>query len=256
MNALRTSQPRFHLPAVRGMIERRILVNFRCEPEVLERLLPAPFRPKLINGWGIAGICLIRLGGVAPTCLALPCGLGSENAAHRIAVEWEEADGLHEGVYIPRRDTNALLNRLVGGTIFPGIHHAADFKVMEAANRFEVEMRGRDGSTFVHVRANLADDLPTNSIFGSMAAASEFFRGGSLGWSVGRDEEELDGLELHCREWRMEPLAVELVRSNFFENPEMFPPGSAIFDSALLMRDIAHEWHGRGKLVACKEVVI
>ena len=42
-------------PVIRGLIDRRILVNFRVVPDVLARLLPAPFRPKLVNSAGMAG---------------------------------------------------------------------------------------------------------------------------------------------------------------------------------------------------------
>ncbi len=33
------------LPVVRATLERRILVNYRVDPEALQPLLPAPFRP-------------------------------------------------------------------------------------------------------------------------------------------------------------------------------------------------------------------
>jgi hypothetical protein len=39
------------------------------------------------------------------------------------------------------------------------------------------------------------------------------------------------------------PLAVERVRSAFFDDEEIFPAGQIEFDHALLMRDIPHEWH-------------
>ncbi len=45
------------------------------------KVLPAPFEPKLHNEWGIAGICLIRLEGIRPKSLPLPCGISSENAS-------------------------------------------------------------------------------------------------------------------------------------------------------------------------------
>jgi len=217
-------QPRFHLPLMGGIIERRMLVNFRCEPAVLAQLLPLPFRPKLVNGWGLAGICLIRLGGIHPSFLPALCGLTSENAAHRIAVEWDENGATNEGVFIPRRDTNALLNRLVGGKIFPGIHHAAKFEVSEADTHFKLEMQSEDSEAFIRVSARAADKLPDDSVFGSLAEASDFFRGGALGWSARAADNEFDGLELRCREWRMEALAVEQVKSSFFENAELFPP--------------------------------
>jgi hypothetical protein len=247
-NEFAIRQPRFHLPAVRGTIERRILVNFHCEPAALARLLPPPFRPKLVKGWGMAGICLIRLSGIGPSFLSVPGGFASENAAHRIAVEWDENGAPREGVFIPRRDTNALLNQLIGGRIFPGRHHAAKFEVEETDERFNLKMYGEDGATFVRVSAHTANKLPNDSIFGSLAEASKFFRGGALGWSSRPASGEFDGLELCCHEWRMEPLAVEQVESSFFKNPGLFPPGAAKFDSAFLMRNIAHEWRARGRL--------
>ena len=248
-------QPRFHLPVVGGTIERRMLVNFRCEPAVLARLLPPPFRPKLVNGWGLAGICLIRLGGIHPAFLPALCGLTSENAAHRIAVEWDEAGVTREGVFIPRRDTNARLNRLAGGKIFPGVHHAAKFQVNETENHFKLEMHSDDGGAFVRVSARVTDKLPDGSVFNSLAEASEFFRGGALGWSARTADNEFDGLELRCCEWRMEALAVEQVESSFFDNAKSFPPGSVNFDSAFLMRGIAHEWHARGRLTTFERAI-
>ena len=247
-SANRIRQPLLQMPAVRGVIERRMLVNFRCDPDVLGRIVPAPFRPKLVHGWGMAGICLIRLGRIHPAFLPALGGLASENAAHRIAVEWDDEGETRAGVFIPRRDTDSLLNRLAGGRIFPGVHHAAHFRVWETGERFKLEMRSDDGAAFVRVLAHVAAQLPGHSVFRSVAEASDFFRGGALGWSARPAHHEFDGLELRCNEWRVEPLAVERVESSFFSDRKLFAPGSAVFDSALLMRGIEHEWVGRGRL--------
>lgn len=241
-------KPWFQVPLVAGTIERRILVNFRCRPDALQKILPAPFRPKLVRGWGVAGICLIRLAGIRPPFLPCFGGLRSENAAHRIAVEWTQDGTTHGGVFIPRRDTNAVLNRFAGGFLFPGVHHAADFFTKETRDQFEVEMRSGEGGCFVRVQARTTDTLPTTSIFRSLAEAAEFFRSGSTGWSVRKRKNTFDGLELNCHEWRMEPLVVERVESSLFGDRKLFPEGTVVFDSAFLMRDIAHEWHARGQL--------
>ncbi len=108
------------IPIIRGLIDRRILVNFHVDPDVLAKVLPQPFRPKLVNGVGVAGVCLIRLKHIRPRFWPAMLGVSSENAAHRIAVQWEAGDELREGVYIPRRDTSSRLNSLVGGRLFPG----------------------------------------------------------------------------------------------------------------------------------------
>ena len=110
------------VPVIRGLIDRRILANYRVDPDVLAAKVPAPFRVKTIAGYGIAGVCLIRLSRVRPRFVPSFLGLGSENAAHRIAVEWDTADGVREGVFIPRRDTSSWLNTVVGGRLFPGVH--------------------------------------------------------------------------------------------------------------------------------------
>lgn len=242
-------------PIVRGVIERRILINYRVDAEVLARLLPAPFRPKRIHGHGMAGICLIRLRGIRPRFVPRWLGIRSENAAHRIAVEWDEWGLTRDGVFIPRRDTSSRLNTLVGGRLFPGEHHRARFQVDESNQRFSVRMSAHDGHSGLHVEARIGSRLPSSSIFESLSECSEFFRRGSLGYSVTSQPGQLDGLELRTRSWRMEPLEVLRVESSFFDDRDLFPAGSIAFDSALLMRDIEHEWHTRRPLCCAPAVL-
>lgn len=243
------------IPVVRGVIERRILANYRVRPEALTRVLPPPFRPKTIRGWGIAGICLIRLRDVRPRGMPAFVGLSSENAAHRIAVEWDR-DGLtHEGVFIPRRDTSSRLNTLLGGRLFPGEHHAARFRVQEGDGCFSVAIDAEDGGMHAAIVGKVAERLPESSIFETLDEASAFFERGSLGYSVTGRDGEYDGLELKTFRWAMQPLEVDRVESSFFDDATRFPPGMAEFDSALLMQDVEHEWHGRASL-GCEARVV
>jgi hypothetical protein len=230
------------IPALQGVLDRRILVNYRVDPDVLARLLPAPFRPKRVGGMGVAGICLIRLRALRPRGLPAWIGLTSENAAHRIAVEWEEDGRPREGVYIPRRDTDRRINTLVGGRLFPGAHEHARFAVTEAGGRYRVALDSDDGRTHVLVDAVRAPGMPAGSVFRDLAAASAFFHAGALGYSPTGDPRRLAGLLFCPTVWRVETLAVDQVESSFFANRALFPVGSAVFDCALLMRDIAHEW--------------
>lgn len=124
------------LPTIEGIIRRRILVNYNVDPKVIQNFLPVPFRPKLHQGRAVAGICLIRLEYIRPKMFPQIVGISSENAAHRIAVLWDEDGDVREGVFIPRRDTNSQLNHLVGGRFFPGEHHKAEFEVEEVYSSF------------------------------------------------------------------------------------------------------------------------
>jgi len=237
------------IPALHGVIDRRILVNYRVNPDVLQAVLPPPFHPKLVRGVGIAGICLIRLRGIRPAFVPSWLGISSENAAHRVAVEWHDATGrLKEGVYIPRRDTSSRLNAFAGGRLFPGVHHHAKFTVHETADRFEIALQSDDDGTRLTVRANLAAELPKTSVFQSLEHASAFFQAGSLGYSATGDIRRFQGMELHCMKWQVEPLAIEEVHSSFFEDSAAFPAGSVEFDCALLMRGIRHVWRAQQDL--------
>src|SRR5262245_1490853 len=211
------------IPALHGVIERRLLINYRIAPEVLAALLPAPFRPQLVRGCGIAGLCLIRLRRVRPCCLPLPWGLSSENAAHRAAVEWLDGGVVHRGVHVRRRDTSSRLNALAGGRVFPGAHHLAGFEVDESVEAWSVAFRSAGGTGRAAVRVRLATRVPRGSVFGSLDEASSFFRAGSLGYSDAGEPGRFQGLELRCRTWHLEPLAIESARSSFFDDRTLFP---------------------------------
>lgn len=210
-----------------GEIERRLLVNYRVDPTVIARLLPAPFPPQLVDGFSVAGICLIRLGSMRPKGLPSWVGLGSENAAHRVAVEWDTPDGVRTGVYIPRRDSSSLVNVAVGGRLYPGAHHRASFAVSESATRLQVAFRARDGSAAVEVDVELTDSLVGSELFADSAIASAFFERGSRGYSATHDPAKFDGLALETSAWKVEPGVVKEVHSSFFDDEQAFPAGSA-----------------------------
>lgn len=239
------------LPTIHGVIRRRLLVNFRGDPEVVQRLLPAPFRPALHDGAAIAGVCLIRLEQLRPRPLPAAMGLNSENAAHRVAVRWTTPDGEErQGVYIPRRDSSSWINYLSGGRLLPGEHHRATFAVVDRDGAIDLAMRSLDGEVSVHVRGRRSSDLPRTSTFSSLQAASDFFERGAHGYSDKARGDRLDGVRLVTRRWQVDPFAVEHVQSSFFSDPALFPAGSVEFDCALLMRDIDHEWQGAPELPA------
>ncbi|MCM3873058.1 MAG: DUF2071 domain-containing protein [Pyrinomonadaceae bacterium] len=231
------------LPTIQGVIRRRILANFHIEPQVMQQHLPPRFRPKLHNGQAVAGICLIRLEHVRPKLMPEFIGISSENAAHRVAVLWDEDGVEREGVFISRRDTNSQLNHLLGGRVFPGEHHQASFDVAESNSEIKLSMKSADEAVSVEIEGRIAVELPPSSIFSSLPEASAFFEGGSLGYSVTRDSGRLDGLRLETEQWRVEPLEVSRVFSSYFGDEAKFPKDSIEFDHALIMKNVAHEWH-------------
>ena len=230
------------LPALHGLVRRRILVNFRVDPEVMARALPPPFAPQLIDGHALAGICLIRLEQLRPPGIPSGVGMWSENAAHRVAVTWRAASGeRRSGVFISRRETSSRLTALAGGRLFPGQQRHAQFVVRDDGETLALNVVSADGGANLSLSARLGVALPRASVFPSAAAAADFFAAGSIGFSPGRDGRP-DGLQLCSSEWRAAPLVVDSLVSSYFADITRFPPGSVTFDSALIMRNQPHQW--------------
>jgi Uncharacterized conserved protein (COG2071) len=266
------------IPTLEGIIRRRLLVNFRVDPGTMQKLLPDRFRPKLHHGHAIAGLCLIRLEQVRPAGMPALLAFSSENAAHRVAVEWTTRQGkTREGVYIFRRDTDSTLAQLAGGRLFPGAHHPAKFHITDHLGEIDFTMTSRTGDADIRLHGVESDALPPSSSFASLAESSRFFENGSLGYSpsrrgarrpvarttccpgsrgvIPREQEatedartsqdtKFDGLRLETEHWTVRPLTITRVESRWLAENS---PG-AQFDHALLMRDIPHSWHAEENL--------
>ncbi|HSI73671.1 MAG TPA: DUF2071 domain-containing protein [Fimbriimonas sp.] len=216
------------LATIRGTIARRLLINYRCDPDLVQALLPGGYRPKLQKDFAVAGICLIRLEHMRPPGLPSVLGTASENAAHRFAVLDEAGNS---SVFIPRRDTSSFANTLLAGLAFPIHQHKANFKVQDDGRSVTFEM---DGPAGLNLTGSEALALPSDSVFSSIEDASEFFQEGSVGRSA-------DGVavQLVTKEWRVKPFEVSELHSRFFDG---FPQGSVEFDHGLVMRNVPHEW--------------
>jgi hypothetical protein len=233
------------VPTLDGVIDRRILVNYRIDPDAMRRMLPAPFRPQIVQGHGLAGICLIRMARLHPRFLPLSILGTPENAALRFAVEWEHEDKHYTGVYVPKRFSTSRLICLLGGRFFPGIHSRVHFKVSEAHGQYSVEV---DGELKLAIRGRVTDDWPGSKVFCSLDEASAFYRNGTIGFSNARSPGKYEGLEMRILDWQVQPLEIEYVSCSVFDDVARFPSGTAQFDNALLMRDVRNEFYGRGSI--------
>jgi hypothetical protein len=230
------------IPILGGIIRRRVLINYRVDPVWMKQQLPSPFQPLVHRGYAIAGICLIRLERMSPLSSPLPFGFSSENAAHRVAVHWQEESVAKDGVFVMRRDTNSLVNFLLGGKFFSGPYHRADFQITDASPSIQIGMRSRDSKVRLAFHAIATGEFPSTSVFRSLAEASEFFERGSLGYSAAPGSPHYDGIELNMKAWDVHPLSVSHLSDNYFDDRERFPEGSITFDHALILRDVRHQW--------------
>jgi len=130
------------LPAIQGIIDRRILVNYRVDPSVAAGLLPAPFRPKLVNGYAMAGICLIRLKQVRPAWMRCPLALVRRMPL--IASRWNgiATDAARKASLFRAGTAAARLNALPRrAAACAGEHHHAHFEVDERNDGLHVKFQ-------------------------------------------------------------------------------------------------------------------
>ena len=234
-------------PRLAAVVERRLLINYRADPVVVAALLPDRLRPQLVSDVAVVGVCFMRLGRLRPLGWPSAFSVSSESAAHRIAVEWDDADGTRSGVYIPRRDSSSPLSVVAGGRLFPGVHHRADFDVAETDDSFRVAFSARDGSASAAVAATMSPTLG-GRLFSGAEDASAFFQAGAVGFSPLRAGCGLKGVELRTDRWAIEPVKVEHAESTFFTDPKRFPPGSVELDCGLVMRQVPVTWAPVGTL--------
>lgn len=236
------------LPIMEGVIRRRVLLNFRVEPDLVTPLLPAPIEVLSVNGVAIVGVCLIGMEQLRPKGLPGRIGMSSENMAHRVAIRYPTGNGMQDGVFIWRRETDDCLVSLLGGRLFPGVQQRAAFTIQETADSISIDVKTGEGQADVGFAASYGSAWATDSVFATFDDAAEFFRRGDCGFSCSLRAGKLDGLQLKTLRWDMSALRITRLHAAFFEDAHRFPAGAVQFDCALLMRGVPHEWHEIGDL--------
>ncbi|MDX2248867.1 MAG: DUF2071 domain-containing protein [Bacteroidia bacterium] len=239
------------IPALTGLIEKRILINYRVEPAVLRKLLPQPFEPKLFGNYGVAGICFFHIKHLKIKGLPLFPGIFAQNVSHRIAVTWLENGIPKEGLFIPRRDTSSPIISFAGGKFFPGLYKLSRFKTRESNGYYELHLSNRD-RTQLSFLAKETTDFSNGSVFPDIYAASEIFAKPSPEYAPRFENMIFDGVVFQTHHHKVRPIHISQMRSSFFEDEEVFPKGSAFFDHALLMKNIRSEWIALPELLAPK----
>ncbi len=115
------------------------------------------------------------------------------------------------------------------------------FKIEEDDDALHLQMTADDGLA-VSVRGRASTSLPAGSCFGSLQDSSVFFEAGALGYSPAIAAGHAEGFSLEARGWRVEPFEITDVQASFYDDTAAFPRGSAVFDHALIMRNVDAHW--------------
>ncbi len=110
------------VPTMQGVIERRLLINYRLDRDVAATMIPAPFQPQLVNGWAVDGICLIRLGQLRPAV----CQHAWASRVRTLLIALPSSGTMRpdcgRACTSRTRHSGAVVNVAVGDRLFPGRH--------------------------------------------------------------------------------------------------------------------------------------
>jgi hypothetical protein len=217
---------------VAGKIERRILVGYGFEPEVITPLLPQGILPKIVNGKAVVGLCLIHFDYMRPTWIPLPTGIPFESAAHRIGIQWETQQGdIENGVYVAEQYTNSQIINTIGGKFFPGVQELSRFNVREDKDQIKLRIHNENREIKVDIKPSTEWK---SSLFSDIEQAAAFYKP-PKGWSRTLDQEKVEGVEMRISNWNYENWEPNEILSSFFEQ---FPEGSYTYDHTIVMRNL------------------
>lgn len=219
-------------PAVRGTIRRRLLVNALVDPDEAGARLPAGLRPHVLAGGTVVGCCLLDLDGVRPGALPARAGITLRAAAHRVSVEWDDADGeAVVGVYVPVRHTASRLAVALGGRAFPGVHRRARVAIddTDATLAWTVEEAGAGDDHRIALRVQRGDAVAAGPVAGACLGAT-------VALSPGRDG-TLEAAHMVVADPRAREVTVETLRSAFLDGF-----ATAVPAPAFLVEDAAVTW--------------
>ncbi len=240
-------------PVVQGIIGLRVVVVYRLDPSVVLGLMPAPFEAQVVHGFAVGTISLSRLTDVRPEGMPSWLGGSGEHATHCFAARWTDQRRPATGVFVQTRHTSSRLTAVIGDRLFPGVRGRARFTLEDDSGKVHFGFSSRDGS---HVDASVeaTDELIGSELFASTDEASQLLRRAALDYSLRRKGGRLDGVEVRTDTWRIESTRIKYARSSYFDDPTVFPAGTAAVDSAFVTHDIAADWRAAPPPVSSKGV--
>lgn len=234
----------------RGVIDRKVIVQYRVDPDVLALQLPEPYRPRLIRGVGVAGVCVFRVRGFHHRLLPTILQNVSENIVYRVGVEWTEDQKLCAGVYTLRQETSSLLKSTLERRTSWGtrLFHA-HIRVDDHEGTYRIAACSRDAQFRLLIQAQLQREFTAHSVFRSAEDAAEFLER-QFEASVNPDDSRptvlgtrhATGLDEYNVGWHVEPLAIQQLVTEFFDDTARFPAGAIQFDCAVVASSVQPAW--------------
>ncbi len=219
-----------------GLVESRVMINYKVELSVLRQRLPRPFRPRSVSGYGMAGFDLFRL---APTGLwrRKPSLL----AVHRIEAEADFEGSRLAGAYVLRCDVPPGLRSRAFRAFFPHVMHTARLHWEETEAGQHLLRIGREQEPWIQVRAHEGKRFPFDSVMGELETASNFFAKSQVWFAPRYSHTLFEQRRWAFSPWEVQPLLIDGLEAPYFRKIMRFPKGAYFFDHALLLKNLHYQ---------------
>lgn len=233
-----------------GMLEDTVLLNYRTDAEVLRRLLPEPFEPRLVDGYGLMGVLMYRLRDLeCERSMGLPSP-PSEHVLYRIAVSWQQGGRRYHGMYVLRHEVNTRLpiqHRRRG--IFPVIARPVRWHRRPWRGSFEWSLRTRN-RVRLRLGARLSKHFPRESVFEDLDHAADFFGRERAAVAPRYQRQVFSCTHFLPLEWTVKPLHIHRLKTDFSQLENTFPKDRIFFDSGLYWAQLPCRWQEGREILA------
>lgn len=239
-----------------GVLENTVLLNFRTDAEVLRRLLPSPFEPRLVDGYGMVGILLFTMKNLTcETTMGLPSP-PSDHVLYRIAVSWNHGGRTYHGMYLLRHEVNTRLPvRQRRRGLFPVAGQPVRWHKEPGSQQFEWTLKSKT-KTKLQISASVSSSFSSGSVFSSLEEASDFFAQERAAIAPRFQKSIFSNTHFLPLTWPVKPLFVEKLTTDIAQLQNLFPKGQIFFDSGLIWPKIPCKWQEGREILASRPIAI
>ena len=221
-----------------------VTLTYAFPARILRPLLPPGLELETVNGCGFVAVALVQTERLRPA--AAPAALGQDFflAGYRVFTRFRTASGRSlRGLRILRSDADRAV-MVAGGNLFTHYnYHRCDASIDASDAAVKVAVTSRDGHGDLELTAHPRQHgLPAGSPFGSVREALRF--AGPLPFTFDYEAEThaIIAIEAARANWRPQPIAVDVRRMAFFEQPA-FRGCTPVLAAAFHVSGIDYHWH-------------